>query len=180
MNAWRRVTTTVGGPTTSRGRLGLSGLLTDFTNLTHPIRKGTTMSKAAVTKLFIGGGLAVIAGAIVAIAAVWIAIAGNAIVMNGPDIVGLRGSVLSWAMLPLGIVGALAIMGGFVAGLVAWIGALLNTWQLQSKAWFIGLLLLGIFNFGFFAMVAFLVAGPDGAPGAAVRTSEPTSRPTPA
>lgn len=136
------------------------------------------MSKATVTRLFIGGGLAVIAGAILAIVAVAIANANDAFVMNGPDIVGLRGSPLAWSMLPLGILGGIAIAGGLIAGLIAWIGALLNTWQLQSKAWFAGLLLLGIFNFGFFAMVAFLVAGPDGSSGTALRTSEPASRPT--
>lgn len=138
------------------------------------------MSKATVTRLFIGGGLAVIAGATLAIVAVAIASANGAFVMNGPDIVGLKGSPLAWAMLPLGIVGGIAIAGGLIAGLTAWIGALLNAWQLQSKTWFAVLLLLGIFNFGFFAMAAFLVAGPVSTPGAAVRTSEPTSRPTPA
>jgi hypothetical protein len=131
------------------------------------------MSKATVTRLFIGGGLAVIAGAILAIVAVAIANANGAFVMNGPDIVGLKGSPLAWTMLPLGIVGGIAIAGGLIAGLIAWIGALLNTWQLQSKTWFAVLLLLGVFNFGFFAMVAFLVAGPDGAPGSSVGTSEP-------
>ena len=45
---------------------------------------------------------------------------------------------------------------------MSWIGALLNTAQLESKAWFVALLLLGIFNFGFFAMIAYLIAGPDG------------------
>ena len=45
---------------------------------------------------------------------------------------------------------------------MSWIGALLNTSQLESKAWFLALLLLGIFNFGFFAMIAYLIAGPDG------------------
>jgi hypothetical protein len=138
------------------------------------------MSKATVTRLFIGGGLAVIAGAIVAIVAVAIAGANGAFVMNGPDIVALKGSPLAWAMLSVGVVGGIAIAGGLIAGLIAWIGALLNTWQLQSKTWFAVLLLLGIFNFGFFATVAFLVAGPDGAPGAAIRTSEQPSGLTPA
>jgi hypothetical protein len=138
------------------------------------------MSKATVTRLFIGGGLAVIAGAILAIVAVWIAIANNVFVMNGPDIVGLRGSALAWSMLPLGIVGGLAIMGGLIAGLVAWIGALLNTWQLESKTWFVVLLLLGIFNFGFFAMIAFLIAGPDGTTDAAVRRAQVAAPATPA
>jgi hypothetical protein len=138
------------------------------------------MSKATVTKLFIRGGLAVIAGALLAIAAVSIAIANGTFVMNGPDIVGLRGSALAWSMLPLGIVAGLAILGGLVAGLVAWIGALLNTWRLTSKTWFAILLLLGIFNFGFFAMIAFLVVGPDGATDAAVVRVKAAARAIPA
>ncbi len=73
--------------------------------------------------------------------------------------------------LGLGILGSIAVVGGFAGGLVAWIGALLNTWQLESKAWFVALLLLGAFNLGFFAMVAYLIAGPDG-----VTTSAPRTR----
>jgi len=135
----------------------------------------TEMSKATVTRLFIGAGLAMIAGAVLAVASVWIAIANNVFVMNGSDVVGLRGSALGWASLGLGVVGILAIMGGLIAGLVAWIGALLNTWQLESKAWFIGLLLLGIFNLGFFAMVAYLIAGPDGKTAVDLRTARAPS-----
>jgi hypothetical protein len=71
-------------------------------------------------------------------------------------------------------------VGGLIVGLVAWIGALLNTWQVESKAWFIALLLLGIFNFGFFAMVAYILAGPDGASQAAVRRAQAAALPTPA
>lgn len=118
------------------------------------------MSKASVTKLFIGGGLAIIAGGILAIAAVWIAIANDVFVMNGLDIVGLRGGAFAWSLLALGLLGGLAIIGGLIAGFVAWIGALLTTWQLESKTWFAVLLLLGIFNLGFFAMIAYLIAGP--------------------
>ncbi len=137
------------------------------------------MSKATVTRLFIGAGFAMIAGAILAIAGVWLAIATDVFVMNGPDIVGLQGSALAWSALGVALVGVVAIVGGLLTGLVAWIGALLNTWQLESKAWFIGLLLLGIFNLGFFAMVAYLIAGPDGRTDAAVK-AEPLVRPTPA
>ncbi len=120
------------------------------------------MTKSIVTRLFIGAGIAMIAGAVVAIVAVSIAIAGDVFVMSGSDVVGLQGGPLAWTSLVLGIAGVLAITGGLIAGLVSWIGALLNTWQLESKAWFIGLLLLGIFNLGFFAMVAYIIAGPDG------------------
>jgi hypothetical protein len=130
------------------------------------------MSKATVTRLFIGGGLAILAGAILAIAAVWIGIANDVFIMNGADVVGLRGSALAWSLLGFGIVGSLAIMGGLIAGLVSWIGALLNTWQLESKTWFIGLLLLGIFNLGFFAMIAYLIGGPDGTTAAAARRTQ--------
>ena len=133
------------------------------------------MSKATVTRLFIGAGLAMIAGAILAIAGVWIAIANDVFVMNGPDIVGLRGSPLAWSALGIGIVGVFAIMGGLFAGLVAWIGALLNTWHLESKAWFVVLLLLGIFNFGLLAMIAYLIAGPDG-----TKAGPPQRAPAPA
>jgi hypothetical protein len=120
------------------------------------------MSKTTVTRLFIGAGLATIAGAVLFVAAVAMAIAANAFVMNGSDIVGLRGSALAWVSLGVAVVATLAFVGGLTVGLVAWIGALLDTWQLESKAWFVGLLLLGIFNLGFFAMVAYIVAGPSG------------------
>ena len=51
------------------------------------------------------------------------------------------------------------MVAGLIGGLVSWIGALLNTWQLASKTWFVALLLLGIFSLGFFAMVAYVMAG---------------------
>ncbi len=120
------------------------------------------MSKATVTKLFIGGVIAVIAGTIVAIAAIWVAIANDVFVMNGPDIVAIRGSVLAWSTLGVALAGGLAFSAGLVVGFVSWIGALLNTAKLERKNWFVGLLLLGIFNFGFFGMIAYLIAGPDG------------------
>jgi hypothetical protein len=128
------------------------------------------MSKSTVTRLFIGSGIAIVAGAVLFVAAVWLAIANNAFVMSGSDIVGLRGSALAWSSLGLGILGTVAVIGGFAGGLASWVGALLNTWQLESKAWFVGLLLLGIFNVGFFAMIAYLIAGPDGKSASAART----------
>jgi MFS family permease len=120
------------------------------------------VSKTTVTRLFIGSIIAVIAGAILAVAAVAVAIASDVFIMSGNDITGVRSSGLAWSLIGLWIVGGLAIAGGLISGLVSWIGALLNTWQLESKTWFAVLLLLGIFNFGFFAMIAYLVAGPDG------------------
>jgi hypothetical protein len=127
------------------------------------------MSKATVTRLFVSAGIALVAGSILAIAGVWLAIANNVFVLSGSDIVGLQGGALEWSLLGLAAVGLVTMAGGFIAGLIAWIGALLNTWQLESKTWFAVLLLLGIFNFGFFAMIAYLIAGPDGSTEAAPR-----------
>ena len=120
------------------------------------------MSKATVTRLFIGSLIAIAAGAVLAIAGVWLAVANNVFVMVGSDIVGIQGGALAWTTVGLGAIGGVAIVGALIAGLVAWIGALLNTWQLESKTWFAVLLLTGIFNFGFIAMVAYVIAGPEG------------------
>ncbi len=120
------------------------------------------MSKATVSRLFIGSLVAAIAGAILLIIAVGLALANDVFLMNGPDVVGVQGSPLALSLFGLGVAGGLAIVGGAIGGLVSWIGALLNTAQLDSKAWFLGLLLLGIFNVGFLAMIAYVIAGPDG------------------
>jgi MFS family permease len=129
------------------------------------------VSKATVTRLFIGSAIAAIAGAILAIAAVWIAIANDVFVMNGQDIVGVQGGTLAWRLLGLGVIGGLAFTGAMIGGLVSWIGALLNTSQLESKGWFLLLLLLGIFSFGLIGMIAYLIAGPDGTRETARRTT---------
>jgi hypothetical protein len=51
--------------------------------------------------------------------------------------------------------------------LAAWIGALVNTYRLEDKTWFAvvlagGLMGLAFGLLGFAAMVAYLIAGPDG------------------
>jgi hypothetical protein len=133
------------------------------------------MSKAVVTKLFIGSAIAVVAGAILVIAAVWIAIANDVFVMADNEVVGVRGSSLAWSMLGLGVVGGVAMIGGLIGGLVSWIGALLNTSQLEDRTWFLVLLLLGLFSFGFVAMIAYIVAGPDGTADTAARPAHVTT-----
>ena len=65
-------------------------------------------------------------------------------------------------VLGLVVVGSLAILGGTVVAVVSWIAALVNTWQLEDKLWFAALLALGLLGFGVIAMIAYVVAGPDG------------------
>jgi hypothetical protein len=139
----------------------------DQTNSPPTIERKAPMSKATITRLFIGSIVAAVAGAVITIIAVGLALANDVFIMNGPDVVGVEGSALALSLLGLGIAGGLAIVGGMIGGLVSWIGALLNTAQLDRKAWFLGLLLLGIFNLGFLAMIAYVVVGPDGTNAAA-------------
>jgi H+/Cl- antiporter ClcA len=120
------------------------------------------VSKVTVTRVFLGSVVAVIAGAVLAFAAVWIAYANGAFVMSGPDVVGVQPTPYAWTIAGLGVVAALAMIAGFIGGLVSWIGALLNTAQLEDKTWFIVLLVLGLVSFGLVAMIAYVIAGPDG------------------
>lgn len=119
------------------------------------------MAKSTVTRLFVGGVTAVIAGAILIVAAVIAAFASNVFEVDGHDVVGVHSSGLAWSLLGLAIVSGIAMAGGAIAGLVAWIGALINTAQLEDKTWFILLLVLGVFSFGLIAMIAYVIAGPD-------------------
>ena len=129
------------------------------------------MFKTTVTRLFIGSLIAFGAGAIVSIFAIALAIANNVFVMDGNDIAAIEGGAFAGVLLGVALLGGLAAVGGVIAGFIAWIGAVLNTWQLESKAWFVVLVLTGIFNFGFIAMVIYVIAGPDGKAAATSRTA---------
>jgi hypothetical protein len=119
------------------------------------------MSKTVITRLFVGGLVAAVAGFVIALFSGLAAFAGSELIMDGPDVTGIRGTPFAWSMVALMIVGGLAIVGGAIAGLVAWIGALLNAAQLEDKLWFILLLVLGLFSFGLIAMIAYVIAGSD-------------------
>lgn len=72
-----------------------------------------------------------------------------------------------WTTVGLMITGfAIAAAGGIVQ-LVAWIGALINTYRFVDKTWFVVLLAGGLLGLafgliGFAVMVAYVIAGPDG------------------
>jgi H+/Cl- antiporter ClcA len=120
------------------------------------------MSKPTITRLFVGSITAIVAAIVLGVfACIW-AFANNVFQLQGPDVVGLNSTTATWATIAVIIVSGLAIVGGAIGALVAWIGALLNTSRLEDKTWFILLLVLGLLSFGFFAMVAYVIAGPDG------------------
>jgi hypothetical protein len=94
------------------------------------------MSKQTVTRIFVAAVVAVVAGLVLCAAAL---VASHSLV----------------------IAGVAAILAGTIAAVVSWVGALLNTWQLDDKTWFGGLLASGLLGLGVVGMVAYVVAGPD-------------------
>jgi hypothetical protein len=118
------------------------------------------MSKALVTKLFISAVGAVVIGVIIALGAFVAALASGAVSIGGPSVVTVNGAALAGSLIWF-IVGGVLIAAGELAAIGAWVGALLNTSQLDDKTWFLALLVLGVFSLGWIAMVAYVFAGPD-------------------
>ena len=120
------------------------------------------MSKRNVTRLFVGAIVAVGVGLVLGFAALWAALASDAIDVGGRQFVDVNGGTGAWTALGLVIVGSLAVLGGTIAAVVSWMGALFNPWQLEDKLWFGALLVGGLLGLGVVAMIAYVVAGPDG------------------
>jgi hypothetical protein len=118
------------------------------------------MSKSAITRLFAGAVVALVVGVLLALVAVVGALAGGVVALGGPAVVTVDGGAIPGTVGWL-IVASLAMAGGALAAIVSWIGALMNTVQLEDKTWFLALLVLGLASFGWVAMVAYSLAGPD-------------------
>ncbi len=120
------------------------------------------MSKPTITRVFIGSVVAIVAGFVLGLVALLFAFGSGSLVMTGPDVTGIEPTAIAWTMVGLFVLAIVAVVGGAIGGLVAWIGALLNTANLDDKTWFIVLLVLGTLSFGLIAMIAYVIAGPDG------------------
>ena len=129
------------------------------------------MTKSTITKTWIAG-LAVFAAGIVA------AIGGVGLMLtyggtftrvsgtNGYDFTP-DNSGFFWFTVTLIVIGGLIVAAGGIVQLAAWVGGLFNSYLLPSKSWFAVLLLGGLLSFffaplGFAAMLAYVVAAPDG------------------
>lgn len=125
------------------------------------------MAKSTVTRLFVAGIVVFIAGFVVALFGGVSAIASGAITIGGTSVVTVDGAALGPALGTI-VAAGLVMAAGMLIGLIAWVGALVNTFQLEDKTWFVLLLILGLWSFGFVAMLAYVIAGPDGtSPGVA-------------
>lgn len=146
------------------------------------------MPKPTITKAWLAGLVVLVAGLIVGGVSLgfMLALGGHFVPApsgNGYDFVPTLDGFF-WTMLGLTIGGfVIAAIGGTVQ-LVAWIGALVNTYRLEDRTWFVvllvgGLVGLGFALAGFAAMVAYLIAGPDGLTREQPpRTTESMPRPT--
>jgi hypothetical protein len=119
------------------------------------------MRKQAIIKVFLGSLLGGVGGVVSLVLAGIVLYRSDTFILDGPDVVGVESSWLSWTMLAVATIAALVIAGAVIAQLVAWIAAVLNTGGLPDKTWMIILLVTGILGFGFLGMVAYMVAGPD-------------------
>lgn len=131
------------------------------------------MSKVNITRMWIAGLIVLVAGLIVggislglmlANGGTWERVGATNQYNFVPTIDGFF-----WTTVGFMIAGFVVAAAAGIVQLAAWIGALVNTYQLEDKAWFIALLAGGLLGLafglvGFAAMVAYIVAGPDGMP----------------
>lgn len=140
------------------------------------------MTKSTVTRTWVGG-LAVFAAGIVAsivgvslmlaYGGVFTQVAGTNNYDFTPNLDGFF-----WTAVAIIVVGGLITLVGSIVQLAAWIGGLVNSYLLPSKGWFAVLLLGGVLSLGFApigfaAMLAYVVAAPDGEPYRKARTAAP-------
>ena len=122
------------------------------------------MSKTAVSALFVGASVAFIAGSVLALGAILAGISGGVISLGGPQVITVNGAafvgIFPWLLASSILLGVAAL-----AGLASWAAALFNTFQLEDRTWFVALLALGLVSLGWIAMIAYVVAGPDGTNG---------------
>lgn len=129
------------------------------------------MTKSTITRTWIAGLVVLAAGLVVAGISVGLMLAyGGTFTAapsgNGYDFVP-RTDNFFWTTVGFMVLGFTTAAVGGIVQLAAWVGALINTNRIADKTWFAVLLIGGLLGLvfaplGFAAMVAYLVAEPDG------------------
>lgn len=129
------------------------------------------MTKPTITKVWLAGVIVLAAGLVAGGVSLGLMLAygGHFVAAaseNGYDFIPSFDPFF-WTMVGLMVTGFIIAAAGAIVQLVAWIGALVNTYPLQDKTWFVVLLAGGLLSLvfapaGFAAMVAYVIAGPDG------------------
>jgi hypothetical protein len=141
------------------------------------------MTKATITKTWIGGLAVFGAGIVASLVGVFLMLAYAGTFTQVADSTRYEftpdRSGFFWLTVAIIVIGGLIALVGSIVQLAAWVGALFNTYLVPSKGWFLVVLLGGLLSFflaplGFAAMLAYVVAGPDGT---MYRTIAPTVQP---
>lgn len=119
------------------------------------------MTKRTVTTLFVRSLVAFVVGLLVAVGAGVMTLATDGFVMDGPDVVGVESTPVTWTAALLAAIAVLVMVAAGVAQVVAWVFAVLATARLEDKTWFVVLLVLGVLSLGFVGTLVYVVAGPD-------------------
>lgn len=129
------------------------------------------MAKPTITRMWLAGLVVLAVGLLVAGVGIALMLAYGGTFTKAPsgnhyDFVPNLDGVF-WTNVVGIVTGLFLVAIGSVIQLVAWIGAIVNTYQLPDKTWFAivlagGLIGLGVGGVGLAAMVAYLIAGPDG------------------
>ncbi len=136
------------------------------------------MNKPTITRIWLGGLIVLAVGLVVGGVGLGLMLAYGGQYTpttpgNGYEFVPTLDAFF-WTTIGVMITGFALAAAGAVTQFAAWIGAVVNTYQLEEKTWFWVLLAGGLLGlvwgiFPFATMVAYLVAGPDG-------TLSPSSR----
>lgn len=146
------------------------------------------MTKSVITRLWIGGLAAFAAGIVVGLVGVFLLLAygGTFTQVAGTNNYNFVPNMNGFFWVTVGLIvvgGVIGLIGGIVQ-FAAWIGGLVNSYGLQDKTWFLVLLLGGLLSFffapiGFAAMIAYVIAAPDGALYRQAAASTPAQQPRP-
>lgn len=142
------------------------------------------MAKSTIVRTWFGGLIALVGGLLLVGLSVGLMLGYGGTFTpatngNGYDFVPSLGGFF-WLTVGGIVTGGILAMVGGVVQLVAWVGALLNTYQLPDKSWFAVLLIGGLLGFvmgviGLVTMAVYVLAGPDGM---AVPRAQPQPMPT--
>jgi hypothetical protein len=132
-----------------------------------------SMTKSLINKTWIGGLAVFAAGIVVALVGVFLMLGygGTFTQIDGTNTYNFVPNMngFFWVTIALIVAGGFIALIGSIAQFAAWIGALVNSYALPEKTWFAVLLLGGVLSFafaplGFAAMIAYVIAAPDGTP----------------
>ena len=121
------------------------------------------MTRSVIVRLFVGSLIGAGVGTALFVLAAAVGIGDEVLIMNGPDVVGIRPGALSTMMIVTAGLASLLWMAATVAVVVAWVGAIINTASLPSKTWLAIELVIGLLGLPFVAVLAYVIGRPDAA-----------------